>query len=278
MIPSTSWLCEEKTHSIKHPSLKFIHQNMRNFIKKGLNNNCIIICLVLLFVFLAYSSALDNKVVIGDDKTLITDNIKIRELDLSSIKKIFSSLTMTTYAPLSELSYAFEYKIFGNSQFVYHLDNVLLHMVVVASLFIICLQCGLNRTQAVLASLLFGIHPMHVESVAWVSERKEVLYSCFYLLSIISYLKYLDLSKKRFYCFSILLGFCSILSKSMALSLPLILFVFDWLKGRKMTRKVIYEKLPYFAYIIPVAFITYNLNKDFLERSKYFKYEIIDNK
>ncbi len=82
---------------------------------------------------------------------------------------------------------------------------------------------------AIIVSLLFAIHPLHVESVAWISERKDLMYTMYFLLSMIAYLFYLNRHDNRFYLLSILLIVISLLSKAQAVTLPLALFLIDYL-------------------------------------------------
>src|SRR5207249_11582559 len=98
----------------------------------------------------------------------------------------------------------------------------------------------------------FGIHTLHVESVAWISEIKDLLYAGFFLGSCISYLKYIDENKRKFYSYSLLLFLCSLLSKGMAVSLPVVLLLIDFLKERMLTGKIWFEKFPFF--ILSVIF------------------------
>jgi tetratricopeptide (TPR) repeat protein len=104
---------------------------------------------------------------------------------------------------------------------------------------------------SLVVSLLFGIHPLHVESVAWISERKDLLCTFFFLGSLIIYLAYLKTRGKRFYFLSLFLFLLSLLSKSMAVTLPLVLFLCDTLLDRKFDRKSLIEKIPFLA----IAFI-----------------------
>ena len=93
---------------------------------------------------------------------------------------------------------------------------------------------GIVRHRGGLAALLFGIHPLHVESVAWVTERKDVLYAFFYMLALISWWSYITAGRRMSYVYSILFGALSVLAKPMALSLPLVLCLFDWLRQRPL--------------------------------------------
>lgn len=222
------------------------------------------ICLFLA-VFLFYSPVLQSDFITWDDPEHLIENPLVHSLHYNNIKNIFSTTVNNTYIPLSILSFAIEYHFFKLNPFVYHLNNLLLHCGVVILIFFLAKRMGLTVKAAFLGALLFGLHPMHVESVAWVTERKDVLYALFYLLSLLFYCNYLDQRKKHAYFLSIIMGFLSILSKPMALSLPLILFIIDWVKKRNIDRSYFIDKIPFFLIIIPIAWITYSLNTRVIE-------------
>ncbi len=227
------------------------------------------ICLGII-VFVLFSSNLGNEFTNWDDDVYVTDNVDVHHLSFQSIKNIFKSTVTKTYAPLSVLSFAIEWHFVEDKPFLYILNNILLHVAVCGLIYLLALQMGLSIRAAFLAALLFGIHPMHVESVAWITERKDVLYAFFYMLALCSYWHYLDNKKIKFFILSMLAGLLSILAKSMALSLPFILLVLDWYHGRKITFNVLKEKIPHFFYIVPVAAVTYLINarvpaKDFIQ-------------
>ncbi|MBF0620022.1 MAG: tetratricopeptide repeat protein [Candidatus Omnitrophica bacterium] len=171
-----------------------------------------------------------------------------------------------TYIPLTMLTFFYENVFFGLHPLVSHLINLALHFMVCCSAFQFGKMLGLSRLAAFIAVLLFAVHPMHVEPVAWVTARKDLLFSFFYLASMISYLRYVDTAKGRDYIFALLTAGLSILSKPMALSLPLVLFLLDWFRGRRFSWGMILEKMPFFLLIEPLALITYVLNA----RAVYF--------
>ncbi len=214
---------------------------------------------LLLITFLAYRPVLHNGFTNWDDDRYLLENIDIRSLAWPNIKAIFTTTVNKSYNPLTVLQFAIEYHFVKYNPFVYHLNNLLLHLSVTALIFIFALRIGLSYLAAFLAALLFGTHPMHVESVAWVTERKDVLYAFFYMLSLLSYWSYLE-GKKGQYVLSLFWGLLSILSKPMALSLPLVLFICDWLKGRSFERKIFLDKICYFVYIVPVVWMTYRFH------------------
>jgi len=213
--------------------------------------------LILLVTIFSFSGTLNNAFINLDDQMYVFNNTLIQELNTEGVRKIFTSSINRMYNPLTILSFALEYYFFGPDPFIYHLVNLLLHLGVVVLIFLFALQIGISVVAAGLAALLFAIHPMHVESVAWVSERKDVLYALFYLLSMKCYWRYLEVHSRRSFIFSVFWGMLSVLAKPMALSLPLIFFVLDWYKGRKWNARVIFEKIPHFLYVIPITWLTY---------------------
>lgn len=220
---------------------------------------------VILSVLFVYAPSLSNDFVNWDDDVHLLENRFVRSLDLKNIKDIFSTTVNHTYIPLTTLTFALEYHWFGADPFIYHLNNLLLHLVVTALVMALAKRLGLSVAASALAGIIFGIHPMHVESVAWVTQRKDVLYSVFYLSSVLVYLRYLDSSRKRYLLFSIALGILSILAKSMALSLPIVLLLCDWFyKGRVRWRDVFNKG--YFAVVMmPIVWISYYSNAGILK-------------
>ena len=211
-------------------------------------------------ILAAFGPCLLNGFVYWDDNHILFDNPTLCQLDWPHLARIFTTVTQTYYAPLTVLSFAIEHHFFGFAPLIYHLDNLLFHTGVSVLIYYLGLRLDLSRTAAFLAAALFAVHPMHVESVAWVTERKDVLYSFFYLLAIHQYLSYANGRRRRPYLFSLLFGFLSVLAKPMALSLPLILFLLDRHQGRPLNRTTFVDKLPFFLLLLPVAAVTYFVN------------------
>ncbi len=145
----------------------------------------LVISALLILTFLIYAQVLGHEFVNWDDNTHITENLQVRSLSSDNITRIFTSTIHKTYIPLTILSFAVEYKLVGLNPFLYHLNNLLLHLLVVFLIFRFAMVLGLKPIGAVTAAFIFGLHPMHVESVAWATERKDVLYSVFYLGSVL---------------------------------------------------------------------------------------------
>lgn len=213
--------------------------------------------ILLLLCFWALHPVLQNGWTNWDDKVYITENPLIRDASLSNLGKLFlpENKTMDTYTPLTLVSFALEYSFVELDPFLYHLDNLILHFLNILLVFFIIriLSPHLHFRVAFFVAFLFGTHPMHVESVAWVTERKDTLFGFFFLLAILFY----QLSQRKgrertafksFYYWLAILGFIlSMLSKPQAACLPVVLLLFDWYKWEKLNLKLILEKLPFFA-------------------------------
>lgn len=207
------------------------------------------LAIILLISFVIYLPVFNNKLLAWDDDLYIKNNPLVYSINL---KDIFSQYVMGNYHPLTILTFAIEYQFFGLNETGYHVINLLLHLLNVFLVFYVINLLVNKPTVALVASLLFGIHPLHVESVAWAAELKDLLYTFFFLASYILYLKYLTLQQKKLYVFSLLLFCLSLLSKAMAASLPVVLILTDYFKGRKINGKVLLEKLPFI--LLSIAF------------------------
>jgi Flp pilus assembly protein TadD len=197
---------------------------------------------ILLVSFIVYLPVLHNSFVNADDDLYIQNNPLIRSINF---KEIFSRYDMGNYHPLTMLIYSIEYRLFGLSEKGFHAINLMFHLLNVILAFHVVLLLVDNVKVALITSLLFGIHPIHVESVAWVSELKDLLYVFFFLASYTCYLKYLKNSQRKYIYYCFLLFLLSLLSKALAVTLPVIVLLTDYFKGRKLTGSSIAEKIPF---------------------------------
>jgi tetratricopeptide (TPR) repeat protein len=219
----------------------------------------LLVCLITAIVLFP---SLLNGWVNWDDQEYVLENPYITSLSFENIKYLFTNENASNYHPLTMLSLSINYAISGLKAWSYHLFNWLIHLVNVFLVFTLCKKLFTQHLFiALLTALLFGIHPMHVESVAWVSERKDVLYVMFFLISTIQYLRYLDSSKKKYLIYTTLFFLLSLFSKPAAITLAPLLLVIDWYKGRNDWGKIIVEKIPFFALAVLFTFITYQIQE-----------------
>ncbi len=204
------------------------------------------ISLLLILTAAALSPVLFDGFTNWDDQIMITQNTKITSLSPDNLKLFFTAPHERLYHPLVLLSYAVDYKIAGMNPFIFHLTNLILHLLTTVLVFwFIYLLTG-RTAVSFLAALLFGIHPMHVESVVWLSERKDVLYAFFFLGALVSYLKYKKTGRQVFSALTLVLFLLSLLSKPMALTLPFLLLLIDYFLDCKLDLKKAREKWPYY--------------------------------
>ncbi|MBF0594817.1 MAG: tetratricopeptide repeat protein, partial [Candidatus Omnitrophica bacterium] len=197
-----------------------------------------------------------------DDNTHVFLNSFVCNNNLKAVWDIFltADTANKTYVPMTVTTFFYEKLLFGFQPSLSHFINVVLHLLVSFLAFSFARYAGLNARSAFLAVLLFAVHPIHVEAVAWITARKDLLFSAFYLMSMISYCQYQDNGKVRHYVFALVAAGLSVLSKPMALSLPLTLCLLDMLRSRRFTWLLVFDKIPFFLVVEPVAFVTYIMN------------------
>jgi len=230
---------------------------MPKFFPRQQYKDALLLLGILVITFVCFLPVLQNDFTNSDDQHFILENPSVLSLDWKHILDNFRSTYVRVYVPLTVLTWALEYHFFGFNPFIFHLDNLFLHLGVVALVYWLARCLGLKRLPAGLATLIFSIHPLHVESVAWATERKDVLFGFFYAAALITYWKYIHSSSWRHYGAAVFLGLLSILSKPTALSLPLIFFLYDWYAKRNWHPRLLIEKIPHFLYIIPIALMTF---------------------
>lgn len=218
---------------------------------------------ILVLSYVAFLPSLENGLTNWDDDVYITDNLIIRDLNSRNLKILMQENFVSNYHPITMLSYAFDFQRTGLDPRGYHQTNMIIHVLNTALVFwFIYILFGFYEEKykvkrswklefAIITSALFGIHPLHVESVTWVSERKDVLYTFFFLFSLIAYTGYLRRKNIGLYIISILLFAHSLLSKGMAASLAVTLFAIDYFANRKLlSTRVLIEKIPFFVLAI----------------------------
>ncbi len=203
--------------------------------------------IVLIITCTAFIPSLDNSFVNWDDDVYVTENNLIKELSFKKTKEIFSSYCSGNYHPLTILSYSVENYYFGLNPKVFHVTNLIIHLFNCALVFWLIYLMTNNLTVCIVTSLFFGIHPMRVETVAWVSDRKDLLLCLFFTGSIISYIYYSRKKTASFYLLSFLFFLLALLSKTVGVTLPLVLFLMDYFFNRKFEIKMILEKTPFFC-------------------------------
>lgn len=225
--------------------------------------------LLLVITTVAFYPGLDNELNNWDDDRYVTDNTLLTDLSPQAIKDIFTTPVNAVYCPLVVLSFAIEKQIVGLNPFLYHFNNLLLHLICVGLVFWFMRLLKFRIEGAFLVALLFGIHTMRVESVTWVTERKDVLFGVFYLASICFYVLAAERPQQKipYTILSILLFIPALFSKIQAVALPLSLLCIDYYRGTinsvgDMLKRGI-EKTPYFLLSLAIGILgIYFLKQD----------------
>ncbi|HYB42612.1 MAG TPA: tetratricopeptide repeat protein [Candidatus Methylomirabilis sp.] len=228
--------------------------------------------LLALLTLVAFLGTLGNGFVAWDDDRNLLYNAGYRGLGWPQLRWMFTTFFAGHYIPLTWLTFGLDYSLWGINPAGYHLTNLLLHIANTVLFYAIAVRLladalprlgegAPRRLGAGLAALLFALHPLRVESVAWATERRDVLCGLFYLASVLAYLRAGDGGREGprwgspWYAASVGLAAAALLSKSMAVSLPVVLLILDVYPLRRLggvggwrgggARRVLLEKVPF---------------------------------
>ena len=162
-----------------------------------------------------------------DDQQYVVSNPWIQGLTWKHLAQILSSPYYLNYSPLHLLSYALDYAVGGLNAYVFHLSSNLWAGVVAGFVYLVALALTQQRITAVVAALLFVVHPAHVEAVAWISNRKDLVAAAFVLPCVLAYLKYRQRGAVGWYIVSLLLFLFALLGKLSVAAFPAVLVVLD---------------------------------------------------
>jgi len=251
--------------------------------------------IILIITFILYRPSLENEFTNWDDDDYVTENWIIR--NPGNIKRMIQTPVAGNYHPLTMYSLALDWSLSSKQvrslpddkkevarARTFHTTNLILHLLNTALVFVfIWFLSGKRLWVSWVCSLFFGIHPMHVESVAWIAERKDVLYTFFYLISLIAYVWYRDKKKNLWLIICLFSFILSLASKPAAVMLPITLWAIDYFHNRKLDWKMIAEKVPFLILSLIVGVLTfkaqvrsdavnYNQQYDFFEKLIFGSY------
>jgi len=214
--------------------------------------------LLIVLIFLAYQQVW-HAGFIWDDDAYVTRNPTLR--DLHGLWRIWFDVTSTPqYYPLVHTSFWLEYHAWGLNPLGFHVTNVFLHAIGAVLFWRILVR--LELPGAWLAAAIFAVHPVEVESVAWITERKNVLSAVFYFAAALAYLRFVskrdDQNPNRVsaYFISLILFVCALLSKTVACSLPAALLLVRWWKRGRLSWRDVLPLIPFFAIGIGMGLLT----------------------
>lgn len=229
-----------------------------------------------------------------DDQWMVLNKYTDGGWTVDNLWHIFTDFYGGQYGPFTELNYLIIYTFFGYDPFYFHLASLLWHIGCVCFVWkllvsLLRIHGGMNEKSIYLISfittLLFAIHPMNVEPVAWISAVKIPIYAFFYLLGLLCYVHYVSSHKFRYYLFTIVCFVCSFLGKEQAVTFPLALLIVDWFSNRKMKSSEVWsEKIVFFIMAFSFGIITilsqgvstYEVIYPFYQRLIFSSFSIIE--
>lgn len=225
---------------------------------------------IVLVTLVVFSSLVYCDFVNFDDYALVTQNPTVlKGVTLEGIRWAFTTGYVANWIPLSWISHMVDVQLFGLNPAGHHAVSVLLHAANSALFFLFFKRVTGARWQSVAVALLFALHPLHVESVAWVAERKDVLSTLFWVLTMLTYLFYTEKPGIVRYGMTLVIFALGLLSKPMLVTLPLVLLLLDWWPFGRLARaetsgmsrvsikRLVIEKIPFFALSLCSSVITY---------------------
>jgi protein O-mannosyl-transferase len=229
---------------------------------------------LIVLTFITFTPSLQNGFVNWDDDWFIQENPQVLELSVESLPTLFGEYYKGQYAPVTTLFLGLEYHLSGGKPFLLHLFSLLFHLINILLVFLIVDTLVKHKKIALLTAALFALHPLQAESIGWISAQKVVLYTLFFLLSLWNYIKYVKSEFNLSYLLLSLLFFVlAFLSKEQAVTLALSVVGIDYLLQRNLiSRKVLLEKIPFFAFAIVMGLITIQASKtgEFFQADKSF--------
>jgi len=214
----------------------------------------------------AYQPVLKNGFVNFDDDVYVTENSNIKNgFTPQSILWALTSTHAENWHPLTWLSHILDYKLFGLNPAGHHFTNLMLHIINTLLLFFILQKMTGSTWPSAFVAALFAIHPLHVESAAWIAERKDVLSAFFWLLTMLVYWHYTQRPTLLRYLGTLILFSLGLMAKPMLVTLPFVLLLLDYwplkraIDSKRSIFKLVLEKLPFIVLAAISSVITYSL-------------------
>ncbi len=225
-------------------------------------NSLIMMTLLVALVLVVFGQGMRHGFTNLDDNLYVSANPALDyELSPSGLHWAFTTRLGNLWMPVTWISFLADRQFFGSEPGPYHRTNILLHLLNTLLLYWIVRRRSGTLWRAGLVAALFAVHPLHVESVAWVAERKDVLSGFFFLLTIRFYLEYSRRPHIIRYMITLLCFALALMSKPMVVTLPVILLLIDYwgFDSQRPLSRLLLEKIPFFALSIALAVITYLL-------------------
>lgn len=224
----------------------------------------LILAVIVLFAALLLSPVLKNGFQMHwDDQVHVVNNPYIKNWSPAYLSKIFTSSYGYQYSPVNTLYWLIVYSLFGLSAAAFHGASLALHLVNVVLVYLFVKRILAGKYDSItgliisaFTALLFAIHPVQVEAVAWVSANKVLLHAVFYWSGLLCYLSFLDQKRRKWYFLTLLMFILSFGSKEQAVLFPISLIVIDWYYGQISEKKILLLKIPFLALAMLLGYIS----------------------
>ena len=238
-------------------------------------NRSVLICLALAIVTIAvFYQVHSYEYVNYDDPLYVSENLNIKTgITLQSVKWAFTSFYAGNWHPLTWLSHMLDWQLFGPAPAGHHITNLIFHIANTLLLFIVLKRMTKALWPSAFVAALFAFHPLHVESVAWISERKDVLSTFFWLLTMWAYVRFVGKPKTGNYLLVVLFFALGLMAKPMLVTLPFVLLLLDYWPLYRLCPKLgkeleeanaghsisylLFEKIPLFVIALASCVITF---------------------
>ncbi len=218
----------------------------------SLKNSLFILGIIVLFC-LVYFKLINADFISWDDPEYILEN---KDVHVGNYKALATKFYIGNYHPLTMINYAIDWKLFGGNALGYHIENLIWHFVNSILVFYVVVKLLKDKNLALLITIVFTFHPIQIETIAWIAERKNLLSTFFILISLLFYLKQAQ-NKRTLHLIITLVFFCfSLLCKPSFIIFPLILLLIDWYLNQTITKQNIFQKIPFAIISILFSIIT----------------------
>ena len=223
----------------------------------------ILIFIVCITVALVYWPALSAQAISGDDNQYLTNNFLVQNPSWSSAQQFLTEVLEPStvrgyYQPLTMISLMLDYAMGGRASdlSIFHATSICLHVANTALVIMLLYMLFGKVWPAIAVGLLFGVHPLTVEPIPWVGERKTLLAAFFALWCMILYVRYTHKKNWKLYIFCVLTYILALMSKPTTTPLPILLLLLDFWPLRRLSKRTFLEKIPFFVIMIIFAAIT----------------------
>ncbi len=226
--------------------------------KKLKKRHVFLICLILvLSALVAFEQVRNNDFVSYDDNQYVTENPHVKGgINTESVVWAFTASHASNWHPLTWLSHMLDCQLFGLKAGAHHLVNLLFHIVNTLLLFAVFKRMTGAVWCSGFVAAAFALHPLHVESVAWIAERKDVLSAFFWFLTMWAYIRYAERPCIRRYLLVFLFLALGLMSKPMLVTLPFVLLLVDYWPLERLSKRAVLEKIPLLVLVAALSLIT----------------------